>query len=86
MASLFLEELIIDDIRVRAIGGNSGITRRTIPRQNEAPKLATYSQTYFEGGRVNTPVFKLGELKAGCEIDARQLLLITSTIIRKHLQ
>ncbi|KAL2190688.1 hypothetical protein L209DRAFT_746977 [Thermothelomyces heterothallicus CBS 203.75] len=66
-------DIIVDDVRVRGIGKSfryneksvdeqlKTVTRKDVP----ADKKHSEADVYFEGGRVKTPVYKLGDLSVG---------------------
>jgi 5-oxoprolinase (ATP-hydrolysing) len=85
-----MRELIIDDIRVRGIG-QSEISAAFLENNfiTESEQIATTPEqsclttsTFFEGGRVDTPVFKLYDLVAQNYLPGPAIVLDdTSTII-----
>lgn len=66
--------VVIDDIRVRAVGRSPPVVRPTVgaatPGQEASPVPVDRASCYWEGlGRVDTPVHKLAELKAGHKVE-----------------
>lgn len=66
--------VVIDDIRVRAVGRSPPVVRPTVavatPGQEANPVPIDRASCYWEGlGRVDTPVHKLAELKAGHKVE-----------------
>jgi 5-oxoprolinase (ATP-hydrolysing) len=85
-------DIIVDDVRVRGIGKSFRYQERTVDQQlNEVKRQAvadetehTTSQVYFEGGRLETPIYKLKDLSVGAEIrgpavlaDGTQTIVVT---------
>lgn len=64
-------DIIVDDVRVRGIGKGSKISEKSVDRQvrESNPKDVLVGQeyrrslVYFEGGRRETPIYKLDDLK-----------------------
>lgn len=64
-------DIIVDDIRVRGIGKGFNVPENTIdqqlneskPKDVEMGREYCRSQVYFEGGRQDTPVYKLDDLR-----------------------
>lgn len=64
-------DIIVDDVRVRGIGKGFKISEKTVDRQIQEsnPKDVLVDQeyrrslVYFEGGRRETPIYKLDDLK-----------------------
>ena len=75
--------IVVDDVRVRAVGQGSKISVNSIPPATSPAEPASHSLCYFEGrGRISTPVYLLGNLKAGHEISGPSIVIDnTSTII-----
>ncbi|KAJ8102289.1 Hydantoinase B/oxoprolinase-domain-containing protein [Lipomyces tetrasporus] len=66
-------DIIVDDIRVRGIGKSYQLKERSVDEQlktlkvspvNEA-KVVSTKTVYFEGGRQQTPIYKIGNLDVG---------------------
>ncbi|KAI0601260.1 5-oxoprolinase [Biscogniauxia sp. FL1348] len=83
-------DIIVDDVRVRGIGKSFRYQDQTVDRQlkevNRQPvgdkKAHGKSQVYFEGGRVETPIYKLVDLAVGDEINGPAMLADgTQTIV-----
>ena len=87
-------DIIVDDLRVRGIGKSFNEPARTVDRQLEEirprakgidiDRRCGTNNVYFEGGRFDTPVFKLGDVEVGDEIkgpailaDGTQTILLT---------
>jgi 5-oxoprolinase (ATP-hydrolysing) len=64
-------DIIVDDVRVRAIGKGIKLSEKTVDQQiqESSPEDVTMDQeyrrshVYFEGGRQETPIYKLDDLK-----------------------
>ncbi|KAH9999753.1 Hydantoinase B/oxoprolinase-domain-containing protein [Xylariaceae sp. FL0662B] len=83
-------DIIIDDVRVRGIGKSFRYHDRTVDQQLKDVKRRAVgdgkvygkSQVYFEGGRVETPIYKLVDLSVGDEINGPAMLADgTQTIV-----
>lgn len=98
-------DIIVDDVRVRGIGKSFTSLEKTVDEQLEEVKLkdvdATIkkygtSKVFFDGGRQNTPIFKLTDLDVGDRVkgpailaDGTQTIVITpdasAVIIKTHV-
>ena len=97
-------DIIIDDIRVRGIGKSFEGLEKTVddqlkeikPRDLGEGKRHKASDVYFEGGRQQTPIYKLGDLEVGDKIrgpaiiaDGTQTIVVTpgasALIIETHV-
>lgn len=66
-------DIIVDDVRVRGIGRSFRYEEKTVDQQLKtlerkeasANKKHSSAQVYFEGGRLDTPIFKLEALEVG---------------------
>ncbi|OLL25443.1 hypothetical protein NEOLI_003786 [Neolecta irregularis DAH-3] len=75
--------IIIDDIRVRGIGMAARITEESIDKQLkrntfvnvDSAKAHTVSKVYFEGGRLDTPVYELEALSTRDEVAGPALII-----------
>lgn len=63
-------DIIVDDVRVRGIGKTFETFEKTVDQQLQESKPKDVvgqayrtSQVYFEGGRCETPIYKLGDLQ-----------------------
>ncbi len=75
-------EILVDDVRVRAIGRSSRLKAITIPSKAESTPPVAETSCYFAGGWQTVPVFELSELGAGETIVGPAILLHdTSTIV-----
>ncbi|KAI2640273.1 hydantoinase B/oxoprolinase [Xylaria nigripes] len=83
-------DIIIDDVRVRGIGKSFRYQDKTVDQQLKEvtpkpvgdKKAYTKSQVYFEGGRLETPLYKLEDLQVGDEINGPAVLADgTQTIV-----
>ncbi|KAH8671005.1 Hydantoinase B/oxoprolinase-domain-containing protein [Xylariales sp. PMI_506] len=83
-------DIIIDDVRVRGIGKSFTYQDQTVDEQLKKVKRQEIvdkkaygkSQVYFEGGRLETPIYKLEELAVGDEIRGPAMLADgTQTIV-----
>lgn len=97
-------DVIVDDVRVRGIGKSFRHSEETVDKQLKALKQQAVSdkkklnsqQVYFEGGRQDTPVFKLEDLEVGDSIpgpamlaDGTQTIVVTpkatAIILKTHV-
>lgn len=97
-------DVIVDDIRVRGIGKSFEGLEKTVdeqlkevsPRDLGKEKRYRMAQVYFEGGRRDTPIYKLEDLNVGERVqgpailaDGTQTLVITpgatALIIETHV-
>ncbi|GAB1313847.1 hypothetical protein MFIFM68171_04057 [Madurella fahalii] len=66
-------DIIVDDVRVRGIGKSFRYDEKSVDEQLKtvsrkevsAQKKHSEAEVYFEGGRLNTPIYKLGDLSVG---------------------
>jgi 5-oxoprolinase (ATP-hydrolysing) len=86
-------DIIVDDVRARGIGKTFEGLEKTVDKQlkeikakdlNKGEKVYKKSQVYFEGGRRETPIYKLEELSTGDRVlgpaiiaDGTQTIVIT---------
>lgn len=97
-------EIIVDDVRARGIGKSFEGLEKTVDMQlkeikpndlREGKRYGT-SQVYFEGGRLETPIYKLEDLDVGDRVrgpailaDGTQTIVITpgatALIIETHV-
>ncbi|KAJ6134307.1 hypothetical protein N7523_000629 [Penicillium sp. IBT 18751x] len=84
-------DIIVDDVRVRGIGKSFKTFEKTIDQQLQESKPKDVigreyriAQAYFEGGRQNTPIYKLDDLQVNDRVkgpaiiaDATQTIVIT---------
>ncbi len=74
--------ILVDDLRVRAIGRSRDIRRQTIARATDAAAPETEVRCYFRGGWQQTPLFRLDNLRAGHRISGPAIIIQdTSTIV-----
>ncbi|KAI1495019.1 5-oxoprolinase [Biscogniauxia mediterranea] len=97
-------DIIVDDVRVRGIGRSFRYQDETVDKQLKEVKRQPVgdkkahgkSQVYFEGGRVETPIYKLVDLAVGDEIsgpavlaDGTQTIVVTpnakALILKTHV-
>ncbi|KAH6652935.1 hydantoinase B/oxoprolinase [Truncatella angustata] len=97
-------DIIVDDVRVRGIGKSFRYQDKTVDEQLKEVKRQdigdknsfTKSQVYFDGGRLETPIYKLKDLDVGDEVqgpamlaDGTQTIVVTpkakATILRTHV-
>lgn len=85
-------DIIMDDVRVRGIGKGFRASEKTVDQQIKESIPTDVSSgeyckslAYFEGGRLETPIFKLDDLKVGNRVrgpailaDVTQTNLVTS--------
>ncbi|KAF2436136.1 hypothetical protein EJ08DRAFT_729338 [Tothia fuscella] len=84
-------DIIVDDVRVRGIGKSFAGLEKTVDQQlreikpkdvGKGEKQYATKQIYFEGGRQNTPVYKLEDLLVGDRIQGPAILADgTQTIV-----
>ncbi|KAI1208675.1 Hydantoinase B/oxoprolinase-domain-containing protein [Annulohypoxylon truncatum] len=83
-------DIIVDDVRVRGIGRSFRYQDKTVDQQLKEVKRQAVgdnkahgkSQVYFEGGRLETPIYKLEDLSVGDEINGPAMLADgTQTIV-----
>ena len=85
-------DIIVDDVRVRGIGKRFDGLGKTVdqqlkeikPKDVESKKEYGRSKVYFEGGRQDTPIYKLEDLEVGDRIrgpaimaDGTQTIVVT---------
>lgn len=97
-------DIIVDDIRVRGIGKSFEGAHRTVdeqlkeyqPKNVGNEKRFGTSPVYFEGGRQDTPIYKIGDLDPGDQVqgpailaDGTQTLVVTpgatALVIETHV-
>jgi 5-oxoprolinase (ATP-hydrolysing) len=98
-------DIIVDDVRVRGIGKSFEGLGRTVDQQlrdiqpedvKTGDKEYKRSKVYFDGGRKDTPIYKLGDLAVGDRIkgpailaDGTQTIVVTpgasALIIETHV-
>lgn len=97
-------DIIIDDVRIRGIGKSFRHSEETVDQQLKVVKRQQVSETskhgtlevYFEGGRKDTPVYKLENLQVGDSIrgpamlaDGTQTIVVTpkaeALILKTHV-
>ncbi|KAI0202014.1 hydantoinase B/oxoprolinase [Astrocystis sublimbata] len=83
-------DIIVDDVRIRGIGKSFRYQDKTVDQQLRELKRQAVgdgkqygkSQVYFEGGRKETPIYKLEDLAVGDEINGPAVLADgTQTIV-----
>jgi 5-oxoprolinase (ATP-hydrolysing) len=76
-------QMLAEDLRVRATArGSAGPTFSVAAAPSaEPPRAARTRRVFFEGGRVETPVFSLDDLLAGHVVRGPALVLHTTTTI-----
>ncbi|KAM7183691.1 5-oxoprolinase [Naviculisporaceae sp. PSN 640] len=83
-------DIIVDDVRVRGIGKSFRYEEKSVDEQLKiltrkdvsTEKAHSVANVYFEGGRLDTPVYKLGDLDVGTEIKGPAMLADgTQTIV-----
>lgn len=83
-------DIIVDDVRVRGIGQSFRYQDKTVDeqladvkrQQAEEKKAYGKSQVYSDGGRLETPIYKLEDLSIGDEIQGPAMLADgTQTIV-----
>jgi 5-oxoprolinase (ATP-hydrolysing) len=83
-------DIIVDDVRVRGIGKSFRYEEKTVDSQLKTverkevstEKQHSGSKVYFEGGRLDTPIYKLKDLEAGTTVKGPAMLADgTQTIV-----
>lgn len=83
-------DIIVDDVRVRGIGKSFRHDEKTVDQQLKQIKLQDVTgdkkhgsqQVYFEGGRLDTPIYKLEKLAIGDVVSGPAMLADgTQTIV-----
>ncbi|KAK3941221.1 Hydantoinase B/oxoprolinase-domain-containing protein [Diplogelasinospora grovesii] len=83
-------DIIVDDVRVRGIGKSFRYDEKTVDEQLKtvqrqdvkAEKKHSEAKVYFEGGRLDTPIYKLSDLAVGDVIKGPAMLADgTQTIV-----
>lgn len=76
-------DIIVDDVRVRGIGKSFSGLEKTVDQQlkeikaKAVDKSKAHSQAdiYFDGGRLDTSIFKLGDLAVGDKLQGPAILV-----------
>ena len=83
-------DIIVDDVRVRGIGKSFRFDEKTVDEQLKAVKRKpvgdckrhSVQKVYFDGGRLDTPIFRLEDLEIGNTISGPAMLADgTQTIV-----
>lgn len=83
-------DIIVDDVRVRGIGKSFTYEEKTVDQQLKtlehrevsAKKKHSSAEVYFEGGRLDTPIYKLGDIEVGDVVKGPAMLADgTQTIV-----
>ncbi|KAK0720641.1 5-oxoprolinase [Lasiosphaeris hirsuta] len=85
-------DIIVDDVRVRGIGKSFRYDEKTVDEQLKAVSRQeitagrhnshSRAMVYFDGGRLNTPIYKLGDLSVGDVVSGPAMLADgTQTIV-----
>lgn len=83
-------DIIVDDVRVRGIGKSFRYEEKTVDQQLKSlqrqevsgNKKHSSADVYFDGGRHDTPIYKLGDLDIGTSIKGPAMLADgTQTIV-----
>lgn len=87
----FDRDIIVDDVRVRGIGKSFADLGKTVDQQlkeikpqdvKSGDKEYKRSKVYFDGGRQDTPIFKLEDLDVGDKLPGPAILCDgTQTIV-----
>ena len=75
-------DILVDDVRVRGIGKSFGGLEKTVDQQLQEitvrdlkdDKRHGTSKVYFEGGRLDTPIYKLEDLAVGDRVKGPAIL------------
>ena len=74
-------KILVDDIRVRALGKSSGLQKIPIARANGTPIVLETIDCYFEEGWLPTTVYDLDKLGAGHKITGPAIIIHDTTTI-----
>lgn len=75
-------EILVDDLRVRAIGKTEVSGEKPVPRKSGKTPPQNISRCYFEKGWMETPVFTLDSLGAEEDIEGPAIIINdTSTLV-----
>ncbi|MCK4378637.1 MAG: hydantoinase B/oxoprolinase family protein, partial [Deltaproteobacteria bacterium] len=75
-------EIVVDDLRVRAVGRGSRLERSPLPPAKNDPQPIQRVKCYFAGGWQETPVYQLEKLGPGHTIKEPSLIMHdTATIL-----
>ncbi|NIA19470.1 MAG: 5-oxoprolinase, partial [Xanthomonadaceae bacterium] len=75
-------DIIVDDLRVRAVGRGSRLKQFPLPAAKGRPQPIQQSKCYFTGGWQKTPVYQLEKLGPGHTIKGPSLIMHdTATIL-----
>ncbi|MBF0290146.1 MAG: hydantoinase B/oxoprolinase family protein [SAR324 cluster bacterium] len=75
-------EILLDDLRVRALGKTTIGKQATIAKAEGRPATLGKASCYFEGGWQTTSIYNLDDLKAGHTIEGPAIIIHdTSTIL-----
>ena len=78
---LSYRKIIVDDIRVRAVGKASGLGSIHIPKADGPPKVLTAATCWFDRGPIETPLYELEKLNAGHDISGPAIIIHDTTTI-----
>eukprot|EP01064_Diplonema_japonicum_P036003 TRINITY_DN7960_c0_g3_i1.p1 TRINITY_DN7960_c0_g3~~TRINITY_DN7960_c0_g3_i1.p1 ORF type:complete len:1253 (+),score=311.12 TRINITY_DN7960_c0_g3_i1:32-3760(+) len=67
--------IMLDDVRVRAIGKSMALSTETIPEATASPVPVLHHKTYFESGWLDTPVYRLENLQANHSIAGPAIIM-----------
>ena len=75
--------IIVDDVRVRAVGRSAAVTQPTLRERRQGEEMRSEeTRTFFKQGWLTTRVYRLPELLAGDELQGPAMLIDqTSTIL-----
>ncbi|KAF2664480.1 5-oxoprolinase [Microthyrium microscopicum] len=82
-------DIVVDDVRVRGIGKSFNGLEKTVDQQlqsikpvDSTPEAYATRKVYFEGGRLDTPIYKIEQLDVGTRITGPAILADgTQTIV-----
>ncbi len=75
-------DILVDDLRVRAIGQTSTLSQTPMADSSDSPEMQDSAPCYFEGGWQDTAIYDLKTLKPGHEINSPAIIIHdTSTIL-----
>ncbi|MBU0673786.1 MAG: hydantoinase B/oxoprolinase family protein [Proteobacteria bacterium] len=74
--------LLVDNLRIRAVGLTPGITPPPVQQQESALQPETHGPCFFDTGRQETPIYTFSSLGAGATLTGPALIIHnTSTIV-----
>ena len=74
-------EILVDDIRVRAVGRSAGSIRHRLPESKERPQPRQWVSCRFENGPLETALYRLEDLGAGQRVAGPAIIIHDTTTI-----